>query len=79
MEDTPLKLPTGADLAETLRAKVPFGRFAGMRLVDLPFDYLCWFQQKGWPPGKLGSQMATVWELQHNDFDLFVELRKVVG
>ena len=74
-----IELPTGSDLEEALLAEMPFGRFEGERLMDLPFAYLCWFEREGWPRGKLGAQMATVWELQHNDLDLLIELRQLLG
>lgn len=57
---------------------MPFGRFHGEALMDLPFGYLAWFSREGWPPGKLGAQMATVYELQHNDYNMLVELRKML-
>ena len=70
---------TGDDLRQALLAKMPFGRFQGERLMNLPFAYLCWFEREGWPRGKLGAQMATIYELQHNDYPLLVELRRLVG
>ena len=79
VSDDPPALPTGSDLKEALVTKMPFGRFEGQRLMDLPFGYLCWFEREGWPRGRLGEQMATIYELQHNDYDLLVELRKLVG
>jgi hypothetical protein len=39
---------------------MPFGKFAGRPLYDLPLDYLLWFQQKGYPKGKLGVLMKAV-------------------
>ena len=38
--------------------KMPFGKYKGLRLVDLPEPYLVWFSRKGFPEGKLG-QTAT--------------------
>lgn len=69
---------SGELLKEALLARMPFGRHKGQRLMDLPFGYLCWFQRQGWPRGKLGAQLATIYELQHNDYPLLCELRAVV-
>ncbi|MEO0452937.1 MAG: DUF3820 family protein [Verrucomicrobiota bacterium] len=39
---------------------MPFGRFHGKLIIDLPLDYLLWFKQKGFPEGKLGYLMKAV-------------------
>lgn len=70
--------PDGEDLKNALLMKMPFGRFEGERLMDLPFSYLAWFSREGWPAGRLGAQMATVYELQHNDYDMLVKLRSIL-
>jgi len=46
--------------------KMPFGKFKGKTLFNLPEEYLVWFKQKGWPPGKLGQYMSTVYEVKIN-------------
>lgn len=46
--------------------KMPFGKFKGKALFNLPEEYLVWFKQKGWPPGKLGQYMSTVYEVKIN-------------
>jgi hypothetical protein len=53
-------------LVELANARMPFGRFSGKRLLELPEGYLVWFQQRGWPPGRLGEQMAAILEIKHN-------------
>ncbi len=45
---------------------MPFGKYKGIILADLPVSYLEWFQRKGFPPGKLGMQLATVYEIKLN-------------
>mgnify|MGYP003700478047 CR=1 FL=1 len=35
--------------------QMPFGRYAGRVLIDLPEEYLFWFERKGWPEGRLGE------------------------
>ena len=45
-------------LVDIARQKMPFGRYAGTRLIDLPEPYLLWFADKGFPKGELGRYMA---------------------
>ncbi|MDD9303304.1 MAG: DUF3820 family protein [Desulfobacter sp.] len=49
--------------------KMPFGKYAGYRLVDLPERYLVWFSQKGFPKGKLGEQLQEVYEIKRNGLE----------
>lgn len=48
----PNQLPKLANL------KMPFGKYAGRALIDLPEEYLLWFAQKGFPKGELGELLA---------------------
>lgn len=54
------------DLLEMVTAKMPFGKYKGKYLVDLPDAYFVWFKQKGYPNGKLGKQIQSVGELKAN-------------
>lgn len=51
------------------RATMPFGRYAGSRLVDLPESYVVWFAQKGFPPGQLGDMLREVYEIKLNGLE----------
>ena len=54
-------------LKEIVTAKMPFGKYKGTLLCDLPIAYLEWFLRKGgFPKGKLGEQLATVYEIKLN-------------
>jgi len=53
-------------LVELANARMPFGQFQGRRLAELPEGYLVWFQQQGWPLGRLGGQLAAILEIKHN-------------
>lgn len=55
-----------ATLVKALTQKMPFGKYKGRLLMDLPGHYLAWFQREGFPPGTLGQQMALIHELDHN-------------
>ena len=49
--------------------KMPFGKYKGLRLVDLPEAYLVWFSRKGFPEGKLGRLLQTVYEIKLNGLE----------
>ena len=51
------------------KAKMPFGKFKDCLLIDLPEYYLVWYRNKGFPKGKLGEQMATIFEIKLNGLE----------
>ncbi len=56
--------------------KMPYGKFKGKYLIDLPEHYIVWYNNKGFPKGKLGDQLRLVYELQLNGLeDLVRKLR----
>lgn len=58
------------------KAKMPFGKYKGSYLIDLPEYYIVWYKNKGFPNGKLGLQMQSVYELKLNGLeDLVRKLR----
>lgn len=57
--------------------EMPFGKFKGRLIADLPGHYLSWFARQGFPPGQIGQLLALMHELDHNDLRGLVEpLRK---
>ena len=60
-------------LQELVKAQMPFGKYKGRKLVDLPEDYLVWFKQKGFPPGKLGQQLALMYEIRLNGLEYLLK------
>lgn len=44
--------------------QMPFGRYAGRVLIDIPEDYLLWMANKGWPDGQLGQLLALALEIK---------------
>lgn len=63
-------------LLELAKAKMPFGKYKGYYLTDLPEYYIVWYKNKGFPTGKLGLQMQSVYELKLNGLeDLVRKLR----
>ena len=64
-------------LLELAQTKMPFGKYSGRLLIDLPEPYVVWFRQKGFPAGKLGKQLETVYVIKANGLEhLFDRLRK---
>jgi len=56
--------------------KMPFGKYKGRLLIDLPEPYVVWFANKGFPEGELGKLMAIVLEIKVNGLEyLFQPLR----
>ncbi|MFK8010822.1 MAG: DUF3820 family protein [Marinicellaceae bacterium] len=51
---------------DALNQTMPYGKYKGRRLHQLPGHYLAWFNRQGFPDNKLGRQMALVFELDHN-------------
>lgn len=49
--------------------KMPFGKYKNRYLVDLPETYLLWFQQKGFPEGKLGLMLKSMLEIKINELE----------
>ncbi|MEC4115853.1 MULTISPECIES: DUF3820 family protein [Myroides] len=56
-------------LIELAHAKMPFGKYEGKYLIDLPEYYVVWYHNKGFPKGKLGEQLALVYELKLNGLE----------
>lgn len=64
-------------LLELANTKMPFGKYAGRYLVDLPEPYVLWFKEKGYPQGKLGLMMELLMEIKLNGLEgLIRPLRK---
>lgn len=57
--------------------RMPFGKYKGRVVCDLPVEYLEWFARKGFPPGKMGMLLSTVYEIKLNGLEyLLAPLRK---
>jgi uncharacterized protein (DUF3820 family) len=54
------------DLHLLVSRPMPFGKYQGRLLADLPGHYLAWFARQGFPPGELGRLLALSLELDHN-------------
>jgi uncharacterized protein (DUF3820 family) len=63
-------------LLKLAQAKMPYGKYAGRRLVDLPVSYVVWFSQKGFPQGDLGDMLRMVYEIKTNGLEYLFESLK---
>jgi hypothetical protein len=70
--------PDAGILLQLVKMKMPFGKYKDRVLCDLPVSYLEWFQRKGFPKGKLGILLETLYEIKINGLeDLLVPLKKM--
>ena len=56
-------------LIEAINQTMPFGKYAGRKLLELPEPYLVWFHSKGFPESKLGEQLALMYEIKLNGLE----------
>lgn len=56
-------------LVRLVVARMPFGRFKGRFITELPVSYLEWFSRKGFPKGELGQYLATMYEIKINGLE----------
>ena len=70
---TELNQPNPELLLQLVKMKMPFGKYKDRLLCDLPVSYLEWFQRKGFPKGKLGILLETIYEIKINGLDGLLE------
>lgn len=64
------------DLLEIARMRMPFGRYEGRLLIDLPEPYVVWFAKNGFPEGKLGRLLGLLYDVKLNGLEsLFDPMR----
>lgn len=68
--------PNYDDLIKIANMKMPYGKYKGVALVDLPEPYVVWFHNEGFPEGELGKLLAQLYEIKVNGLEfLFKPLR----
>jgi uncharacterized protein (DUF3820 family) len=64
-------------LKDLLFMKMPYGKYKGRFLIDIPEHYIVWYRQKGFPKGKLGEQLQLVYEIKLNGLEDMMHKLKV--
>ena len=54
------------DLEKLVTLEMPFGKYKGRLIADLPGNYLNWFAREGFPKGEIGRLLALMQEIDHN-------------
>jgi hypothetical protein len=64
-------------LLDLVSTTMPFGKYKGRKICDIPEHYLVWYHSKGFPEGKLGMLLNTMYEIRLNGLEyLLTPLRK---
>lgn len=66
-------------LTDLVKLKMPFGKYKGILICNLPEPYLVWFYQKGFPEGKLGMLLSTMYEIKLNGLEYLLKPLKQKG
>lgn len=67
-------------LIDLVTKTMPFGKYKGVLLCDIPEYYLVWMQKQGFPEGKLGMWLSTLYEIRLNGLnEILFELKKQYG
>ena len=56
-------------LLRLANARMPFGKYAGQLLIDLPEAYVVWFSHKGYPRGEIGEQLQSLYAIKENGLE----------
>mgnify|MGYP000697334675 CR=1 FL=1 len=64
--------PKKHELEELANAVMPFGKFKGRYLIQIPEPYLIWYKNKGFPNGKLGRQLELILEIKINGLEQLI-------
>jgi len=60
-------------LEKLVTEKMPYGKFKGRTICNLPEPYLVWYHSKGFPPGKLGMLLNTLYEIKLNGLEYLLD------
>lgn len=73
-------VPDSSVLVDVVKTRMPFGKYKGTLICDLPVSYLEWMRNKGFPPGKLGMLLSTTYEIKINGLmAILYKVKQVVG
>jgi uncharacterized protein (DUF3820 family) len=60
-------------LLKIANTTMPFGKYQGRHLIDVPEEYLLWLSKKGWPAGELGKLLALTLEIKIEGLDKLIQ------
>ncbi|MBM4054048.1 MAG: DUF3820 family protein [Planctomycetes bacterium] len=60
-------------LLKLVKTRMPYGKYQGRLLIDLPEGYLVWFAQNGFPEGALGDMLRSVYEIKQNGLEYLLK------
>jgi len=73
-------VPDSSVLIDVVKTRMPFGKYKGTLICDLPVSYLEWMRNKGFPPGKLGMLLSTTYEIKINGLmAILYKVKQVAG
>jgi uncharacterized protein (DUF3820 family) len=61
------------DLKKLATMEMPFGKYQGRVLIEVPEEYLLWFAKKGWPKGRLGQLLQLALEIKSNGLSYLIQ------
>lgn len=77
MQDVDLPIGNPNLLIDLVTMKMPYGKYKGYTLCDIPEYYLVWMHGKGFPEGKLGMLLSTLYEIKLNGLEyLLTKIKK---
>ena len=68
--------PDHTVLIDIVKTRMPFGKYKGTLICDLPVYYLEWLKNKGFPAGKMGMMLSTTYEIKINGLSKILTLMK---
>lgn len=60
-------------LLDLVKTRMPYGKYKDVLLCDIPVHYLEWMHSKGFPKGKLGMQLSTIYEIKINGLEALLK------
>jgi uncharacterized protein (DUF3820 family) len=60
-------------LKELVEMRMPYGKYKGKLICDLPEYYLVWYESNGFPPGKIGILLSTMYEIKLNGLEYLLK------
>jgi uncharacterized protein (DUF3820 family) len=66
-------------LLDLVNVRMPFGKYKDVLICNIPEYYLVWYHQKGFPAGKIGQLLSTMYEIKLNGLEYLLEPLKKTG